>query len=362
MDKLFTGNYDKDDENKNEKEEINELLKLLNGLQADEETIFEEEPFSSPFEVEEEYLEFEEDVQHEDKLEDDEYVFAEEGTANGNLQYIDVLEEFENLGKQKENKTDDKKEKKNLFSKIKGIFFKVVDEEEEEADENQRILKELEKANKKTEKKAQALRDKESKKAARKVKRAEKSSLLEKIKSAKKEKPPAIPEEKIRVTPVFIAFLFTIIAGFVLITILGSNTISYDRSYSNAKDYFFAERYELAYKEIAGLEPREKDETIHRQILLVMAIEKQYISYLNYKDMGMEAEALNALVMGIAKYDNQMLKASELGVIKDIDLVLTKISDALAEDFGISQGDARSLNLLSDPTEYSQQIYTLLGY
>lgn len=346
MDKLFTGNYDNDDENQTEKDEINELLDLLNGMKAEEEPSPDEDEL-----VEEDIIK--------NLFAEDEDAIVDEG-----IQYDNILEEFEELENQEEKKQE--KGKINFLEKIKDLLFQKVDLEKEEADENERILKELEKATKKSEKKAKSLKDKEAKKAVRREasqnRKAARVQALEKIKKAKKPQAPKEPEETIRVTPVFMVLMMTIVVGIIITIIVGGNSYSYNLSFQSAKDNFFSQKYELAYEQIAGLTPRKEDEVIYRQIMTIMYVEKQYLSYENYMDLGMELEALNSLIKGIERYDTYKLEANSLGVSNDMAFVFSNITTALSNDFGLSEEFARGLNLVTDSTEYTKELYSLLGY
>ncbi|NLZ81627.1 MAG: hypothetical protein GX913_07505 [Clostridiales bacterium] len=344
MDKLFTGNYDNDDENQTEKDEISELLDILNGMKSEDEQLLDVE----------ETVEATEDVIMSLSTE------AEDDYVDENIQYSNILEEFEDLEKQEEK--NQKKEKVKFLDKIKAMFFQVVNQEEEEANENERILKELEKVTQKSEKKVKALKDKEARKEARKNRNVARAQFLEKLKRPKKLQTPKEPEEKIRVTPIFIAFMLTLVAGIVITILTGTNAYTYNFSFNSAKDNFFNQKYELAYEKIAGLTPRKEDETIYSQILTIMYVEKQYLSYENYMDLGMELEALNSLIKGIKRYDDYKSEAESLGISSDMEFVFSNITIALSEDFELTENDARNLNYVTDSTEYTKELYSLLGY
>ncbi len=364
MDKLFTGNYE-DNDNQTEKDEISELLNLLNGMNAEDEQFVDEKDFSENLadeSIDDSVDEFEnspEDIFH---LEEEEEILIGE-----DLQYSNILEEFEVLEKKEEQKkSKKKKENIKILDKIKDIFFQKIDVEQEEIDENERILKELEKVSQKKEKKTKVLKEKAEKKEARKESRKKRNEArlqtLEKLKKAKKAELPKEPEEKVRVTPVFMGFMLTLVAGIVIIIIVGTNAYSYNFSFNSAKDNFFNQKYELAYEKVAGLTPRGEDETFYRQIMTVMYVEKQYLSFENYMDLGMEQEALNSLIKGVNRYDKYKTEAESLGVSTDMEVVYSNISNALVEDFGLSDEEARELNLLTDLSEYTKQLNSYLGY
>ena len=89
--------------------------------------------------------------------------------------------------------------------------------------------------------------------------------------------------------------------------------------------YFSADQYELAYEKLAGLEPRKSEEVFFEQVRTVMYVQKQYDSYLNYYNIGMKEEALDALFKGIDKYDKYYETADDLGILDDMDKGIIKI-------------------------------------
>ena len=86
-----------------------------------------------------------------------------------------------------------------------------------------------------------------------------------------------------------------------------------------------------------------------------MYVERAYLSYNIYVDMGSYDKALNMLVSGLEKYDEYYPQGMELGIEEDMDYCRNKIVNALYDDYGMNLNDAYDMIAL-DNTEYQIQI------
>ena len=137
--------------------------------------------------------------------------------------------------------------------------------------------------------------------------------------------------------------------------IVGTNVFDYTLVITKAKNYFERQKYGLAYREIVGVEVKEKDEELESRIYTVMFVERQYEAYQNYVKMNRPDQALNALLIGLDKYDEYYEEAVELDIVSDIDYAKGEILTALQEVFGMSESDAKELIAL-DNAKYTEAI------
>lgn len=262
-------------------------------------------------------------------------------------------------------------DKKSPWNKLKDIFFKVevVEEDEEGLSEEERALKEA-KAEEKKNKKEEALAKKEAAKKEKEHKKQEDSQkkqiakeAKEKKKKEKKEKKEEKkaqrePVERIKIKPVFLIFMATIIAAFVMFIMFSSNFLAYQNSINNAEKYLERQKYELAYNELVGVKVKKEDEALYEKVRVLMLVEKQYTSYINFMNLDMPKQALDSLAKAVAQYDKNIDKAETLGITENVNPILENVSYALQTEFNLSIDDIRVINQLEDKNEYTKTIET----
>lgn len=263
--------------------------------------------------------------------------------------------------KEKSLRNKERRPKKEYFKKLKTFLEEQGEDTEEDiaaqeakdAAKEAKKQKEEEDKEKKEEEKAakreQAEKDKAAKKEAKQGKALERQMKKEQKKAERENS----GETKYNVNIIKLTLLFTIVAasGILLWAISDFN---YRRiSKKNAMIYFTANQYELAYDEIAGLEPRKSDVVFFEQVQTVMYVLKQYNSYLSFYNIGMKEEALNSLLKGIDKYDKYYETADELGILDDMNSVLDKIYEALEESYNLSAEKANEIANIEDSADYS---------
>ena len=267
--------------------------------------------------------------------------------------------------------TEKNSDKKSFWNKLKNIFFKVevVEEDEEGFSEEERALKESkekEKKNKKEEalvKKEAAKKEKEQKKQENDQKKQAAKEAKGKKKQEKKEKKAEKkaqrePVERVKIKPVFLIFMLTVISAFVMLIMFSSNSLAYGNNINNAEKYLERQKYELAYNELAGLKIKKENEILYEKVRVLMLIEKQYNSYINFMNLDMPKQALDSLAKAVAQYDKNIDKADELGIAENMNPILDNVNYALQTEFNLSVDDIRVINQIEDKNEYTRQIET----
>lgn len=328
-----------------------------------------------------------EEIRNEEAFSDTtESVFAGQASAEG-LSEEDMIPEItfnssdgfigdENLLPEAESKTKkgknkkEKNEKASLWSKIKNLLFTVeMVEDEEELSENQKVLKELEKEEKKklkAEEKAKKLEEKkeadklkqetdQQKKQLKEQKAAERK--LEKEKKAAEKKKNREPEEQIKLKPVFIIFALTVIAVTVFSIILASDALHYQNNIKEASNAYVRQDYETAYQELSGMTLKENDQLLLDKLEILIAVDKKYNSYINFREINMPNEALDSLLKALNNYDRYEEQALSMGIGSEFGVLLENLSYALENEYRLTVEQARAINSIADTNEYTKQIH-----
>lgn len=221
---------------------------------------------------------------------------------------------------------------------------KEKDKEDEaarqEAAEAAKEEKKAAKAEKAEAKKAKA-EEKELKKAAKAEEKAQKKAEKE----ARKAEEAAQEELEVtgKLNKVGVSIVVILAAMFLATEISGTEIFSYKSTMKQAVSFFDDGRYTDAYREILGTDLKKKDQETYDKIITVMKVQRSLNSYENYDNMKYYPDALNALLVGLKKYDENIETARNLEVEKDVDSCKEKILTLLDEEYGLSEAQAREL-------------------
>ena len=263
------------------------------------------------------------------------------------------------------------KEKRPGF--FKRLFGNVVTEEIAEA-ERQAKLDEEEKAKTKAEEKVKDEQEKQAKKelkaeekqlkkeekAAKKAKKAEEKAAKKAEKAAKKAEEKELEEKEVvgklnkaGVTVVVVCAVM-MLAG----VIIGTNIFGYRLSKSETERYFQLKRYSDAYDEVIGSKLQKKDPDEYEKIITVMKVQQSLDTYNSYTAMKYYPDALNALLRGLQKYDENIDTARDLEVDGDLKVCRDKILGILRDEFRLSESQAYAiLNL--DNESYINRVVSI---
>lgn len=246
---------------------------------------------------------------------------------------------------------------------FKRVFGNVVTDEIAEAErkakeeeEEQAVLKAEEEAKAKEEKeakKAAAAEAKEAKKAAkaaRKAEKAEQKAAKKAEKQAKKEEEKEAEEQEV-VGKLNKAGVIIVVAGSALLlagVILGTNIFGYSASKSEAERYFTLQKYSEAYNEARGTKMQDKDPELYDKILTVMKVQQALDSYSSYAVMKYYPDALDSLLRGLQKYDENIDMALDLEIEGDMKVCKNRILSILKDEFSLSEQEAYNILSLDD--------------
>ena len=239
--------------------------------------------------------------------------------------------------------TDDRsgakeKEKRSLFARLFKRKNDVGSTEEDELESvgNRRVAN--------AERRRNAKEDKKEKKRKRK-------EIIEVI--------DEIEEDEGRINRVGASIVFCFFGILALVLFFGTEKVTYSLSIRHATDYFERQKYNEAYNEISGIEPKDEDREIYDRIMTVMYVNKQLNSYNNYYYLGMYPQALDSLLKGIERYDKYIEYATMLGIKSDLDYVKGQILAELENVFNLTENEIERLMDIKDAYEYSHKIHEI---
>lgn len=228
------------------------------------------------------------------------------------------------------------------------IAQREKDKEEEAAkQEAAEAAKEEKKAAKaaKAEEKAEAKKAKAEEKELKKAAKAEEKEQKKAEKEAKKAEEAAQEELEVtgKLNKVGVSIVVILAAMFLATEISGTEIFSYNSTMKQAVSFFEAGKYTDAYQEILGTNMKKKDQETYDKIVTVMKVQRSLNAYENYDNMKYYPDALNALLVGLRKYDENIETARNLEIEKDVDGCKEKILTLLDEEYGLSEDQARGI-------------------
>ena len=235
-------------------------------------------------------------------------------------------------------------------------------------DENKEILEELKEEDKKGKKKK-----KKDKKKGKKGKEGEgeeaegeedEKKAKKKKKKEKKKKEEEVdlfapPEKKLSKKKVMTVFVFcgTIAACIVLLASFLPDYTEKKKAQVAYDHQDYAEVYDLLY----GKKLNEQDEVLFQRSNLVLQMNRKLTSYENYGNLDMRLESLNALITGVARYQEILPEAEAYNVVGEVSDIYAQILERLSADFGVSEQDALDIIASEDDVTYSQRLEAIIS-
>ena len=257
--------------------------------------------------------------------------------------------------KQKKQKAEGKPKKKGFFEKLFELITEEIDEDATEkelgvevnlSDENAEILAQLEdrsadgtKKGRKEKKKKE--KDPAKEKAKKQKPKKEKAPKKEKPPKPKKEKKPKEKAKPDRNRKPFskkllfaVAILaFTIFAGIYLFSMQYPKM----RSLETARKAFYNHDYKTAYYEFYGKKLKESDQALFDQAYVALKMQHRLDAYQSYASLGMDLEAIDALMQGVAQYNELYDYASTIGATGEVERSYQEILAVLQDVYGLNE-------------------------
>ena len=195
-----------------------------------------------------------------------------------------------------------------------------------------------------------------------KKKKKKKKEKKKKPKKEKKPKEPKGPEEIIKVPIPFLIFLLSVGALMVLGVLFGGSYYQYQTGISNATTYYVNQKYGQAYDELYHLDIKKDDEYFYGQVNTVMQVYANYRSYAELIKIGNYTDALDSLLNGVRMFDKYKdIARDEYNCYNDLSQALTWIDTALQDVYGITESEAREINLGGKKLAYSKRVAEIAG-
>ena len=271
-----------------------------------------------------------------------------------------------------DSESEDGEKKPGFFAKITALFGGDEDFEEDEpdtaADNNIKILNELngdeeKKPSKAAKKGGKKKENKKEKKGAKEAKQAKPKAKDKKPAAPKKKKEKTIEKSEEKSVKILNGKSFTAIAGLCLSIIAGvmivTNFIPEYVDKQNARDAFRDGDYETVYQLFYDKKLSANEELLFNQSRVIRQMERRLEAYQNNITLGRELEAVDALMRGVENYQ-QLWEADEYQVRREVDSLYLQICEILNRNYGISQEEAAAIASY-DKIEYTKALYAILG-
>ena len=240
-----------------------------------------------------------------------------------------------------------------------GLDMDFGEEENQDLDENENLIRQMDRGEIDEEEILSEEEDKEEKKKEKKKKEKKpKKAKVKKVKAPRVKKSKE-PDEIIPIPKVLLIFSFSFIVLLVICLIFGGNLKYYNEKMQRATTFYVNKDYEAAYGEISGLSIREKDQDFYNQVFTVMLVSHQYTAGKNLLAVGDYEQALHSYLKGIAMYDKYQNQARDLNCLDEMNGVLEQLNKELNDTFGLTESKARELNLLDNKEEYAYKVKVL---
>ena len=258
-----------------------------------------------------------------------------------------------------EDSDDSEAEKPGFFKKVFGnvVTDEIAEAERQAKEEEEAKLEEAEKLKEekaaekaqKKEEKAKLKAEKAEEKAAKKAKKAEEKAAKKAEKLAKKEEEEAAAAQEVVGKLNKAGVTIVVLLGIVLLlgTVILTNSFSGSLDKKKAKNYFDMSKYSQAYEYAVGTNMKKKDPEQYQKIVTVMRVQHSIDAYKNYENVKKYPEALDALLMGLKKYDANKKTAYDLEIEDKLESVYQEILDILSEEFYLSKSQAYDILSLS---------------
>lgn len=100
---------------------------------------------------------------------------------------------------------------------------------------------------------------------------------------------------------------------------------------------------------------KKKDPEQYQKIVTLMKVQHSLDAYQNYENVKKYPEALDSLLMGLRKYDENKKAAYDLEIEDKLEGIYQKILDILSEEFGLSKPQAYNILSLSG-NDYTNKV------
>ena len=269
--------------------------------------------------------------------------------------------------------TENKKASTGFFGKLFAALTEVEEEPEElipsdeeckaeEGTEQPSSKKKNKKAKKKKGKKGaetneEILEEMDAEDAAAKKGKKKKPK---KEKKPKKVKPEVIEEKGKKIPRKMIVRIFVLCFSIMIVIILPTMFLPQMFQKSEARSDFYEGNYQAAYEGLVGYDLSGSDEIILRKSELLSQLERKARSYEAYMLAGENEKALNALMEGVAYYQDNLTEITTLGIQDDALVPYGKLLALLQSEYSLGEAEVQEI-IAMEKLDYTYRIKELAG-
>lgn len=298
-----------------------------------------------------------------------------EASVENLLAGVDDLPDLDDLGERPQSIEDAVNKKKEIGKK--GLFAKLLDflteEDEPESetsalilsDENDAILKELDKEGEKKKKGKKGKKDKQGKNAAgAEGGEGDEEVKVKKPKKPKKEKKPKkvepeVPGKKLSKRRVFLIFLVCLTIGAIII-LLSNVTVDVADKKKAAAAYYEGD-YEACYQNLVGKDLNESQQVMFGKSESILRIRLWMREYEMFEQEGAEPEALDSLMQSVHDYPQLYSFSNQWNATFEVQEIYGQMLDILRDKYGLSEDQAKKIANEPDDVEYSRMVRAIAG-
>ena len=132
----------------------------------------------------------------------------------------------------------------------------------------------------------------------------------------------------------------------VLVTI-GQNILGYRNSLSQSRSAYGNGDYFSAYEDLVGVNLKKDDETLFKKARLLADLQKRNQEYNVFMNKKMYAMALDTLLIGANRYQENLDEAKKLDIEKEYTSLGEPLIQLLSDQFGVSIDEALEIYQLN---------------
>lgn len=181
-----------------------------------------------------------------------------------------------------------------------------------------------------------------------------------KEKKPKKVKPEVIEEKGKKIPRKMIVRIFVLCFSIMIVIILPTMFLPQMFQKSEARSDFYEGNYQAAYEGLVGYDLSGSDEIILRKSELLSQLERKARSYEAYMLAGENEKALNALMEGVAYYQDNLTEITTLGIQDDALVPYGKLLALLQSEYSLGEAEVQEI-IAMEKLDYTYRIKELAG-
>ncbi len=254
--------------------------------------------------------------------------------------------------------------KKGILSRFMAFLMEEDEEPENEnvqiSEENQEVIRELDKEKAEKEKKK---RQKKADKKKKDTKKKDDKKKAAKPPKPKKEKKPKgeddyVPGPKLGFKRVFPIVMLGITIGAV--TFIFVTLVTDFSSRLEAKEAFEEGDYQTCFVNLHGKKLNESEEGMYRKAESILHIRMWYLEYEKLAEEGDDAKILDSLIQAVHNYPELSMYAARWNALLEVHEIYTDMLEALGM-YGVTEAQAREIGALESDIAYTRAILALTG-